>query len=253
MSFVVYPAIDLINGKCVRLHQGDYTKETIYGDNPTSQALKFESDGAEWIHLVDLDAARTGSFENTSVIKNICEELSIPVQVGGGIRSSDAAKLLYDIGVERTVIGTAAVENPELVLQIAEHGHRVAVGVDGKDGYVATRGWKVTTDLKVVDLLKRLEMSGAEVGIVTEIKRDGTMEGSDLEGLTQILRNVDMPVIASGGLGSMDDLRDLVGLQVSGSRLAGVITGRALYEKRLDLAELVALTQELEHFESEHD
>ena len=253
MSFVVYPAIDLIKGKCVRLYQGDYAKETIYSDDPIAQALKFESDGAEWIHLVDLDAARTGSLENTSVIKNICEELSIPVQVGGGIRSSDAAKLLYDIGVERTVIGTAAVEDPELVSRIAEHGHRVAVGVDGKDGYVATRGWKVTTDLKVVDLLKRLEMSGAEVGIVTEIKRDGTMEGSDLEGLTQILRNVDIPVIASGGLGSTKDLHDLVGLQVNGSRLAGVITGRALYEKRLDLAELIAITEGLEHVESEHD
>ena len=253
MSFVVYPAIDLINGKCVRLYQGDYAKETIYGDDPISQALNFESDGAEWIHLVDLDAARTGSLENTSVIKNICEELSIPVQVGGGIRSSDTAKLLYDIGVERTVIGTAAVEDPELVTRIADHGHRVAVGVDGKDGYVATRGWKFTTDLKVVDLLKRLEMSGAEVGIVTEIKRDGTMEGSDLEGLTQILRNVDIPVIASGGLGSTKDLHDLVGLQVNGSRLAGVITGRALYEKRLDLAELLAITEGLEHVESEHD
>jgi phosphoribosylformimino-5-aminoimidazole carboxamide ribotide isomerase len=253
MSFVIYPAIDLIKGKCVRLYQGDYAKETIYGDDPISQALKFESDGAEWIHLVDLDAARTGSLENTSVIKNICEELSIPVQVGGGIRSSDTAKLLYDIGVERTVIGTAAVEEPGLVTRIAEHGNRVAVGVDGKDGYVATRGWKVTTDLKVVDLLKRLEMSGAEVGIVTEIQRDGTMEGSDLEGLTQILRNVDMPVIASGGLGSMEDLHDLVGLQVNGSRLAGVITGRALYEKRLDLAELIAITEDLEHGESQHD
>ena len=253
MSFVVYPAIDLINGKCVRLHQGDYAKETIYGDDPISQALNFESDGAEWIHLVDLDAARTGSLENTSVIKNICEELSIPVQVGGGIRSSDTAKLLYDIGVERTVIGTAAVEDPELVTRIAERGHRVAVGVDGKNGYVATRGWKFTTDLKVVDLLKRLEMSGAEVGIVTEIKRDGTMEGSDLLGLTQILRDVDIPVIASGGLGSMEDLHDLVGLQVNGSRLAGVITGRALYEKRLDLAELIAVTEGLEHVESEHD
>jgi len=253
MSFVVYPAIDLINGKCVRLYQGDYAKETIYGDDPISQALNFESDGAEWIHLVDLDAARTGSLENTSVIKNICEELSIPVQVGGGIRSSDTAKLLYDIGVERTVIGTAAVEDPELVTRIADHGHRVAVGVDGKDGYVATRGWKFTTDLKVVDLLKRLEMSGAEVGIVTEIKRDGTMEGSDLEGLTQILRNVDIPVIASGGLGSTKDLHDLVGLQVNGTRLAGVITGRALYEKRLDLAELIAITEGLEHVESEHD
>ena len=253
MSFVVYPAIDLINGKCVRLYQGDYAKETIYGDDPISQALNFESDGAEWIHLVDLDAARTGSLENTSVIKNICEELSIPVQVGGGIRSSDTAKLLYDIGVERTVIGTAAVEDPELVTRIADLGHRVAVGVDGKDGYVATRGWKVTTDLKVVDLLKRLEMSGAEVGIVTEIKKDGTMEGSDLEGLTQILRNVDIPVIASGGLGSTKDLHDLVGLQVNGSRLAGVITGRALYEKRLDLAELIAITEGLEHVESEHD
>ena len=253
MSFVVYPAIDLVNGKCVRLYQGDYAKETIYGDDPISQALNFESDGAEWIHLVDLDAARTGSLENTSVIKNICEELSIPVQVGGGIRSSDTAKLLYDIGVERTVIGTAAVEDPELVTRIADHGHRVAVGVDGKDGYVATRGWKITTDLKVVDLLKRLEMSGAEVGIVTEIKRDGTMEGSDLEGLTQILRNVDIPVIASGGLGSTKDLHDLVGLQVNGSRLAGVITGRALYEKRLDLAELIAITEGLEHVESEHD
>ena len=216
MSFVVYPAIDLINGKCVRLYQGDYAKETIYGDDPISQALKFESDGAEWIHLVDLDAARTGSLENTSVIKNICKELSIPVQVGGGIRSSDTAKLLYDIGVERTVIGTAAVEDPELVTRIADHGHRVAVGVDGKDGYVATRGWRITTDLKVVDLLKRLEMSGAEVGIVTEIKRDGTMEGSDLEGLKQILRNVEIPVIASGGLGSMKDLHDLVGLQGNG-------------------------------------
>ena len=253
MSFVVYPAIDLINGKCVRLYQGDYAKETIYGDDPISQALNFESDGAEWIHLVDLDAARTGSLENTSVIKNICEELSIPVQVGGGIRSSDTAKLLYDIGVERTVIGTAAVEDPELVTRIADHGHRVAVGVDGKDGYVATRGWKVTTDLKVVDLLKRLEMSGAEVGIVTEIKRDGTIEGSDLEGLTPILRNVDIPVIASGGLGSTKDLHDLVGLQVNGSRLAGVITGRALYEKRLDLAELIAITEGREHVESEHD
>ena len=253
MSFVVYPAIDLINGKCVRLYQGDYAKETIYGDDPISQALNFESDGAEWIHLVDLDAARTGSLENTSVIKNICEELSIPVQVGGGIRSSDTAKLLYDIGVERTVIGTAAVEDPELVTRIAERGQRVAVGVDGKDGYVATRGWKFTTDLKVVDLLKRLEMSGAEVGIVTEIKRDGTMEGSDLVGLTQILRDVDIPVIASGGLGSMEDLHDLVGLQVNGSRLAGVITGRALYEKRLDLAELIAVTEGLEHVESEHD
>ena len=253
MSFVVYPAIDLINGKCVRLYQGDYAKETIYGDDPISQALNFESDGAEWIHLVDLDAARTGSLENTSVIKNICEELSIPVQVGGGIRSSDTAKLLYDIGVERTVIGTAAVEDPELVTRIAERGHRVAVGVDGKNGYVATRGWKFTTDLKVVDLLKRLEMSGAEVGIVTEIKRDGTMEGSDLLGLTQILRDVDIPVIASGGLGSMEDLHDLVGLQVNGSRLAGVITGRALYEKRLDLAELIAVTEGLEHVESEHD
>ena len=253
MSFVVYPAIDLINGKCVRLYQGDYAKETIYGDDPISQALNFESDGAEWIHLVDLDAARTGSLENTSVIKNICEELSIPVQVGGGIRSSDTAKLLYDIGVERTVIGTAAVEDPKLVTRIAERGHRVAVGVDGKDGYVATRGWKVTTDLKVVDLLKRLETSGAEVGIVTEIKRDGTMEGSDLEGLTQILRNVDIPVVASGGLGSMKDLHDLAGLKVNGSRLAGVITGRALYEKRLDLAKLIAITEGLEHVESEHD
>jgi len=253
MSFVVYPAIDLIKGKCVRLYQGDYAKETIYSDDPIAQALKFESDGAEWIHLVDLDAARTGSLENTSVIKNICEELSIPVQVGGGIRSSDTAKLLYDIGVERTVIGTAAVEDPELVSRIAEHGHRVAVGVDGKDGYVATRGWKVTTDLKVADLLKRLEKSGAEVGIVTEIKRDGTMEGSDLEGLTQILRDVDIPVVASGGLGSMEDLDDLVRLQVNGSRLAGVITGRALYEKRLDLAELIAITEDLEDIESKHD
>ena len=253
MSFVVYPAIDLINGKCVRLYQGDYAKETIYGDDPISQALKFESDGAEWIHLVDLDAARTGSLKNTSVIKNICGELSIPVQVGGGIRSSDTAKLLYDIGVERTVIGTAAVEEPELVTRIAEHGNRVAVGVDGKDGYVATRGWKVTTDLKVVDLLKRLEMSGAEVGIVTEIQRDGTMEGSDLEGLTHILRNVDIPVIASGGLGSMQDIHDLAGLKVNGSRLAGVITGRALYEKRLDLAELIAITEDLENGESQHD
>ncbi|MBT96268.1 MAG: 1-(5-phosphoribosyl)-5-[(5-phosphoribosylamino)methylideneamino]imidazole-4-carboxamide isomerase [Acidimicrobiaceae bacterium] len=240
MSFIVYPAIDLIDGKCVRLYQGDYSKETIYENDPVAQALEFEAQGAEWVHLVDLDAARTGSLKNTSVIQQICGELKIPIQVGGGIRTSETAKMLFEMGVERTVIGTAAVEDPELVSTIANAGHRVAVGVDGKDGYVATRGWKVTTELKVAELLKRLESSGAEVGIVTEIQRDGTLQGSDLKGLTSVLSQVNMPVIASGGLGSVQDLHHLLELEVKGSQLAGVITGKALYERHLILGDLIS-------------
>lgn len=240
MSFTVYPAIDLINGKCVRLFQGDYSKETIYDNDPVAKALEFEAEGAEWVHLVDLDAARTGSLKNTSVIEQICAELKIPIQVGGGIRTSETAKMLFGIGIERAVIGTAAVEDPELVTVIANDGHRVAVGVDGNDGYVATRGWKVTTKLKVVDLLKRLESSGAEVGIVTEIQRDGTMQGSDLKGLTSVLSQINMPVIASGGLGSVQDLQHLLELEVESSQLAGVITGKALYEGHLALGELIS-------------
>ena len=244
MTFVIYPAIDLIDGKCVRLYQGDYSKETVYEDDPVSQALRFEAEGAQWLHVVDLDAARTGSLKNTEIIREICKQLEIPIQVGGGIREYDTARHLYDIGVERTVIGTAAVEDPELVSKVANDGYRVAVGVDGKNGFVATRGWKVATDIKVVDTLHQLEESGAETAIVTDIQRDGTMGGSDLSGLKNILSKVKIPLIASGGLGSLKHLSDLLQLRSQNPQLAGIITGKALYEDKLNLKDLISMTNE---------
>ena len=151
---------------------------------------------------------------------------------------------MYDIGVERTVIGTAAVEDPELVSKVANDGYRVAVGVDGKNGFVATRGWKVATDIKVVDILHQLEESGAETAIVTDIQRDGTMGGSDLSGLKNILSKVKIPLIASGGLGSLKHLSDLLQLRSQNPQLAGIITGKALYEDKLNLKDLISMTNE---------
>tara|TARA_B100000029_G_C17532728_1_gene943827 strand:+ start:320 stop:1087 length:768 start_codon:yes stop_codon:yes gene_type:complete len=239
MRFTVYPAIDIVNGKCVRLYQGDYGKEKIYGDDPLDQALQFAQEGAQWIHVVDLDAARTGDLKNYKIIGDIASTLNIPIQVGGGIRNSETARSLFDLGVTRVVLGTAAVEQPKLVEELANRGNRVAVGIDGKEGFVATRGWKIATEIKVTELARQFESSGAETAIVTEIQRDGTLQGPDLKGLSEILTATSLQIIASGGLGSIEDLRDLVNLHKEGKSLAGVITGKALYEKKLNLKEVI--------------
>jgi len=250
MKFIIFPAIDIVDGKCVRLYQGDYSKEKIYNSDPLDQALQFQENGAQWVHIVDLDAARSGDLKNQTIIASIAQSVDIPIQVGGGIRSVEAAQTLFDAGVARVVLGTAAVEQPELLEVLANKGFRIAVGIDGKDGYVATRGWQVATELKVAELASRFESSGAETAIVTEIQRDGTLEGPDLQGLSEMLAETSLPIIASGGLSSLQDLKDLIQLENAGRQLSGVITGKALYEGKMELPEALDIAH---NFESRDD
>ena len=250
MKFTIFPAIDIVDGKCVRLYQGDYSKEKIYNSDPLDQALQFQENGAQWVHIVDLDAARSGDLKNQTIIASIAHSVDIPIQVGGGIRSVETAQTLFDAGVTRVVLGTAAVEQPELLEVLANKGFRIAVGIDGKDGYVATRGWQVATELKVAELASRFESRGAETAIVTEIQKDGTLEGPDLQGLSEMLAETSLPIIASGGLSSLQDLKDLIQLQNVGRKLTGVITGKALYEGKIELLEALDIAQD---FESRND
>ena len=234
----VFPAIDLIDGKCVRLLQGEYSNETQYNDDPISQALSFQEEGASWIHVVDLDAARTGIANNTSVIENIVSRLEIPVQVGGGIRNLEAARSVFDLGVTRVVIGTAAIDKPSLVEEVALIG-RVAVGIDLRNKKVAIHGWKTETGLSYTDLFERFQEIGVDAYIVTHIERDGTLEGPDIDAYKELLSATTKDVIASGGVGSTNDLRDLSRLSVDGRTLSGVIIGRAFYEGKFSLSEAI--------------
>ena len=225
----LYPAIDLRGGGCVRLYQGSYDAETAYSDDPVGQARQFADAGASWLHVVDLDAARTGDPVNLPVIAAIADAAGVPVQTGGGVRSLDAAAALADAGVARVVIGTAAVENPELVEQVAAR-QPVAVGLDARGRDVATHGWEQGGGGDLLELAARFESSGAEAVVATEISRDGTLSGPDMDGLAAVLAATGLAVIASGGVASLEDLTALAAIGDGSRRLAGVIVGRALYE-----------------------
>lgn len=235
----LYPAIDLRAGRCVRLYQGDYQRETIYGEDPVAQALAFEREGASWLHVVDLDAARTGEPTNRGVIERICAAVGIPVEVGGGVRDDDSAQALYRLGVDRVVIGTAALEDPALVRRLADAGCDVAVGLDARGDEVATHGWTERTGRSVLDVAAEFADAGVAALIVTEIGRDGTLSGPDLDGLGRLLDASAVPVIASGGVGRLEDLLALAEVERSGRRFEGVIVGRALYEGAFTVAEAV--------------
>lgn len=235
----LYPAIDLRDGRCVRLYQGDYDRETVYGDDPVAQAEAFAEAGARWIHVVDLDAARTGRAANRAVIAAIVAAVPVPVQVGGGVRDEAAAMALFDAGVARVVMGTAALEQPSLVHRLAA-SHQVAVGLDQRDGTIVVRGWERASDRDPLDLVREFADAGVAAFVVTEVSRDGTLEGPDLDGLGAVLAATDVAVIASGGVGSLDHLRDLARLEVGGRRLEGIIVGRALYEGRFVLEDALA-------------
>lgn len=225
----LYPAIDLLDGRAVRLYQGDYARETVYNNDPVAQAHEFAAAGARWIHVVDLDAARTGTPRNKDVIAAICDAVDVPIQTGGGVRSDEAADALFEAGVARVVLGTAALEDPDLVRRLASR-HAVAVGLDARGREVAVRGWEEGSGKDLLDVARGFADAGVEALIVTEIGRDGTLEGPDLEGLGEVLESTELPVIASGGVGSLADLVALEELRSVGRRLSGVIVGRALYE-----------------------
>lgn len=234
----LYPAIDLRGGRVVRLLRGDYDAETVYGEDPRGVAAAFAAAGARWIHVVDLDAARVGRPVQVETIAGLCAEVDACVQVGGGVRDVDAARALVDAGVDRLVVGTAAIEDPGALARIATAVDvPVAAGVDARDGEVRVRGWTEGSGRELVEVARTLTGAGAAALIVTEIERDGTLAGPDTDQLRTVLEAVDAPVVASGGVGSLDDLRELVALAASRPALEGVIVGRALYEGRFDVGE----------------
>jgi len=236
----LYPAIDLRDGRCVRLYQGDYARETVYGDDPVAQAQAFEAAGAPWIHVVDLDAARTGVPENRDVVAAIAAGVSVPVQTGGGIRDEAAAETLFEAGVARVVVGTAALEDPAFVRRLAAR-HPVTVGLDARGRDVAVRGWLEGSGSDLLDLARAFEDAGVAALVVTEISRDGTLEGPDLVGLADVLAATSIPVIASGGVGTLEDLQALAALESAQRTLSGAIVGRAIYEGRFTVPEAVAV------------
>jgi phosphoribosylformimino-5-aminoimidazole carboxamide ribotide isomerase len=237
----LFPSIDLRDGLVVRLQQGDYDRETVYDENPVTVARRYEAAGARWIHVVDLDAARSGSPVNLGVIEAICASVECRVQTGGGVRSVEDAGDRLAAGVARVVIGTAAVERPELVGELcAVHPGRVAIGLDARGRDVAVRGWQRSSGIDLLDLVARFADTAASALVVTEIGRDGMFTGPDVDGLTAVLRTTSIPVIASGGVGGLSDLVALRAISVAGRGLAGVIVGRALYEGRLGIEEAIA-------------
>lgn len=238
----LYPAIDLRGGKVVQLTQGDFDRERVHGDDPVAVAQAFVAAGARWIHAVDLDAARSGEPVNRPLIGAIAAAVDVPVQAGGGIRSVEAAQALADVGVTRVVMGTAALEDPELVAAVARR-QRVALGLDVRGREVAVRGWAQGSGVEWPDALRRLADAGAEAVVVTQIDVEGLMGGPDTAGLAEVLAVTDLDVIASGGVGALADLLALDAVEAGGRRLAGAIVGTAIYEHRVDVAEAVLALQ----------
>ncbi len=237
----LYPAIDLRDGRCVRLVEGDFARETVYGDDPVAVARSFAAAGARWIHVVDLDAARSGDPVNRPVVGAIVSAVAasgVAVQTGGGVRTVADAGALIGAGVGRVVIGTAAVENPALVAEVARRWPgRVAVGLDHRGGEVRLRGWTEGAGRSVDELVPAAVEAGASAVIVTDISRDGRLLGPDVEGLSRLVAATRAPVIASGGVGSLDDVRALAAI----AGLAGIIAGKAIYEGYLDVAEALGV------------
>ncbi|QCJ44067.1 1-(5-phosphoribosyl)-5-[(5-phosphoribosylamino)methylideneamino]imidazole-4-carboxamide isomerase [Bacillus sp. S3] len=234
MGFTIYPAIDMRGGNCVRLLQGDYNQETIYGDSPFDMAQSFAGAGSEWIHMVDLDGAKDGKRVNDRFVIEAAGKLKANIQIGGGIRSEKDILHYLENGVDRVIIGSIAVSNPEFAIEmIRKYGARIAVGIDAKNGYVATHGWLETSALKAVDLGKRFADAGAETFIFTDIATDGTLKGPNIAAVCDMAEVTGKNVIASGGVSSLADLKALA----AEKGISGAIVGKALYENRFTLQE----------------
>ena len=232
----LFPSIDLRRGRVVRLHQGDFAQETVYGDDPVAVARSYADAGASWIHVVDLDASRRDG-SNRDAIVEVARSVDVPVQAGGGVRDAS----LLDAGVARVVLGSAAVDDPDLVGRLgATYPGRVVVGLDHRDGEVRVRGWEEGSGRRLLDLVGELALPGVAAFVVTDITRDATLAGPDLAGYATLLGATAVPVVSSGGVGTLDHLRALAGLEVGGRRLGGAIVGKALYERRFSVADAIA-------------
>ncbi len=240
MPMIVFPAIDLKAGQVVRLAEGDMDRATVYADDPAAQALLFSQQGADFLHVVDLDGAFAGKPENAEAVEEILENFPGHVQLGGGIRNRQTVERWFDLGVSRLVIGTAALKDPEFVKDMArEFEGGIVVAVDARDGMVATDGWAEKSDMEVIDLARRFEDAGVASILFTDVGRDGMLTGCNIEATVDLARRVDIPVIASGGVKGIDDIH-LLSLHAKDG-IEGVITGRAIYDGRLDLATAIAM------------
>lgn len=228
----IIPAIDVRGGRCVRLLQGRYDRETVFGDDPVAMAVRWEQEGAPRLHVVDLDGAREGAPQNLAVVGAIAEAVQVPVQLGGGIRTPELARRAFEAGVDRVIVGTAALDPGRAEEFASEMGDSVVAGIDARDGKVAVRGWAETTEMRALDLARRLADLGFHWIVFTDIAADGMLEGPNLEALREIVDAVDASVIASGGISTPDDLR-----AVKRAGAAGAIIGTALYTRRISLRE----------------
>ena len=239
---IIFPAIDLRGGKCVRLIQGDFDKETVYSDDVQATALKWQSSGAKFLHVVDLDGARAGSPQNLDAIKKILGAAKIPIEVGGGIRTLDDAQRLLNLGVRRVILGSVAVENLELVAKAAERfGDKIVVGIDARDGFVAVHGWEKSSAVKVDELAKKIVAAGVTTIIFTDISKDGMLSGVNAQIFAELAKSSGAKIVASGGVKNLEDIRALKAVESSG--VVGVIVGKAIYTGALDLSAAIEIAE----------
>lgn len=232
----IYPAIDIKDGQCVRLLRGSFDNVTVYGNDPAEMAKKWQAEGGEFIHVVDLDGALKGHGVNAEAIKKICESVSVPVQTGGGIRTMEDIEAKLACGINRVIIGTKAVSDSEFVRRAVEkYGDKIVIGIDAKDGMVAIEGWEKTSEWKAVDFAKKMEEIGVKTIVYTDIATDGTLQGPNVQAMKEMAESVDVDIIASGGVGSIEHIKALLPTGVE-----GVIVGRALYTNSVDLKEAIA-------------
>lgn len=231
----IYPAIDIKDGKCVRLLRGSFDDVTVYGDNPAEMARKWESLGGEYIHVVDLDGALKGHGVNAEAIKEICKAVNVPVQTGGGIRSISDIEAKLECGISRVIIGTKAVSDAEFVKEaVKRYGDKIVIGIDAKDGMVAIEGWEKTSEYQAVEFAKKMEEIGVKTIIYTDIATDGTLMGPNVDAMREMVNNTNMDIIASGGIGNIEHIKALIPTGVE-----GVITGRALYTGNINLCDAI--------------
>lgn len=242
---VIFPAIDIRGGKCVRLFKGDFAQETVFSDKPEEMAAKWEAQGGKFLHLVDLDGALAGKSVNLDVVKTIVDTVRIPVELGGGIRTMENIDEVLALGVQRVILGSVAVKNPALVKEACQkYGDRVVVGIDAKDGIVAVDGWGVSGDVEVTVLAKEMAKAGVKTIIYTDISRDGTLSGVNVEATARLARESGVKIVASGGVKSLDDIEALLPYEKDG--IEGVIVGKSIYTGSLDLQEAIALVESAE-------
>ncbi|GAB6564707.1 1-(5-phosphoribosyl)-5-[(5-phosphoribosylamino)methylideneamino]imidazole-4-carboxamide isomerase [Bacillus mobilis] len=235
----IFPAIDLKEGRCVRLYQGEFSKETVMNEDPVAQAVIFEKSGAKTLHIVDLDGAIAGESVNLLVIERICKAVRIPVQVGGGIRSLVAVEKLLSVGVDKVILGTAALYDKAFLEEAVRlYKEKIIVGIDAKNGFVATRGWLDISEISYIDLAKQMENEGVQTIVFTDISKDGTLAGPNVEQLELLQKSVAIRLIASGGVASIQDVKKLNDMNIY-----GVIIGKALYEKTINLEEVLEVTK----------